>query len=239
MSEGNPVLNASYPAGSPRVYTEDLVHRPSRRARAGTTPTAQESATATKQVDILSKLDLLVPTLMPPQARVGDASMVPADAHGCPACPHPAVGPAIQGSPNVLTNGLPSVRVGDAGIHAACCGPNKWNAKTGSQSVLINGRPAHRLGDLVRHCGGVGRSIEGSSNVIVGDLALGSGKQIHRPEEEDSDWIEFKITVHGIPVQNFNFDYTDSSGSRHPVNTGADGRAYLGKVKKGVGCVNE
>jgi uncharacterized Zn-binding protein involved in type VI secretion len=49
---------------------------------------------------------------MPPQARVGDASMVPADAHGCPACPHPAVGPAISGSPNVLTNGLPSVRVG-------------------------------------------------------------------------------------------------------------------------------
>lgn len=106
---------------------------------------------------------------MPPQARVGDASMVPADAHGCPACPHSATGPAILGSPNVLTNGLPSVRVGDSGVHAACCGPNKWNAKTGSNSVLINGRRAHRLKDLVIHCGGMGNTIEGSPNVIVGD----------------------------------------------------------------------
>ena len=105
---------------------------------------------------------------MPPQARVGDASQVPADAHGCPACPHPGTGPAIAGSSNVLTNGLPSVRAGDAGIHAACCGPNLWNAKVGSRSVLINGRPAHRLGDLNIHCGGFGQTIQGSSNVIVG-----------------------------------------------------------------------
>ena len=32
---------------------------------------------------------------MPGQCRLGDKSNVPADAHGCPACPHPAVGPAI------------------------------------------------------------------------------------------------------------------------------------------------
>ena len=35
--------------------------------------------------------------------------------------------------------------------------------------MLINGRKAHRLSDLVQHCGGVGRTVQGSSNVIVGD----------------------------------------------------------------------
>lgn len=108
---------------------------------------------------------------MPPQARLGDKALIPADAHGCPACPHTATGPAIAGSPNVFVNGRPAIRVNDPGIHAACCGPNLWNAKTGSRSVFINGRSAHRLGDLVKHCGGMGSTIEGSSNVIVGDRA--------------------------------------------------------------------
>ena len=105
---------------------------------------------------------------MPPQARVGDKAFNPADAHGCPACPHPVIGPAVAGSPNVMTNNLPSVRVGDAGVHAACCGPNSWNAKAGSGTVLINGKKAHRLGDSTKHCGGMGNTIEGSPNVITG-----------------------------------------------------------------------
>ena len=103
-----------------------------------------------------------------PQARLGDKSNVPADAHGCPACPHPAIGPAIEGSPDVNVNSRPAVRVGDHGIHAACCGPNMWEAQTGSMTVFINGKQAHRLGDMDRHCGGIGQMIEGSPNVIVG-----------------------------------------------------------------------
>lgn len=105
---------------------------------------------------------------MPPQARLGDKAFVPADGHGCPGCPHPCIGPAIQGSANVLTNSRPSIRVGDPGVHAACCGPNTWNAKVGSGSVLINNKPAHRLGDTTKHCGGMGSTIEGSPNVITG-----------------------------------------------------------------------
>lgn len=105
---------------------------------------------------------------MPPQSRVGDKSQVPADAHGCPACPHPAVGPAVKGSPNVLVNGMPALRVTDNGVHAACCGPNTWVAAMGSGTVLINNLPAHRLGDMDTHCGGVGKMIQGSSNVMVG-----------------------------------------------------------------------
>jgi uncharacterized Zn-binding protein involved in type VI secretion len=99
---------------------------------------------------------------------VGDKSTIPADAHGCPACAHVCIGPAIAGSPNVLVNGLPALRVDDPGLHAACCGPNTWKAQTGSATVKINGKAAHRLGDADQHCGGMGWLIEGSPTVIVG-----------------------------------------------------------------------
>jgi len=105
---------------------------------------------------------------MPPQGRLGDKSNIPADAHGCPGCPHPAVGPAIQGSPDVNVNSLPALRVDDQGIHAACCGDNMWTAKTGSATVFINNKKAHRMGDQDEHCGGMGQLIEGSNNVITG-----------------------------------------------------------------------
>jgi uncharacterized Zn-binding protein involved in type VI secretion len=105
---------------------------------------------------------------MPPQGRLGDKSQVPADAHGCPGCPHPCIGPAVSGSGDVYTNNRPSLRVGDKGVHAACCGPNNWTASVGSGTVYINNKAAHRLNDMDTHCGGVGRLVEGSDNVIVG-----------------------------------------------------------------------
>jgi uncharacterized Zn-binding protein involved in type VI secretion len=105
---------------------------------------------------------------MPPQCRLGDKSNVPADAHGCPACPHPCVGPAIAGSPDVFVNKLPAIRVQDTGVHAACCGPNMWTAAAGSGSVFINNKAAHRQGDQDTHCGGSGQMIEGSTNVMTG-----------------------------------------------------------------------
>lgn len=105
---------------------------------------------------------------MPGAGRLGDLSQVPSDAHGCPACPHPAVGPAISGSNDIKVNGLPALRVDDSGIHTACCGLNTWVAKVGSDSVFINGRPAHRLGDDDEHCGGDGNLVSASNNVIFG-----------------------------------------------------------------------
>jgi uncharacterized Zn-binding protein involved in type VI secretion len=106
---------------------------------------------------------------MPGAARLGDKSQVPACAHGCPACPHPAVGPAISGSPNVNINKRPAIRVGDPGIHAACCGPNTWTADKGSGTVNINGKAAHRMSDQDKHCGQhTGITIEGSADVIIG-----------------------------------------------------------------------
>ena len=101
-------------------------------------------------------------------SRLGDKSQISADKHGCPACPHPAVGPSVVGSPNVKINGKPAMRVDDAGIHAACCGPNTWVAKAGSSTVKINGKKAHRKDDADDHCGGTGKMIEGSPNVFSG-----------------------------------------------------------------------
>jgi uncharacterized Zn-binding protein involved in type VI secretion len=106
---------------------------------------------------------------MPQQGRLGDLSQVDADFHGCPACPHTAVGPAVQGSPDVFVNYQPALRVGDMGIHAPCCGPNTWTAAKGSGTVFINGKPAHRMGDDDQHCGGTGKLIQGSPDVTVGD----------------------------------------------------------------------
>jgi uncharacterized Zn-binding protein involved in type VI secretion len=124
---------------------------------------------------------------MPAQGRLGDKGQVPADAHGCPACPHPAIGPAIQGSPNVNVNSRPALRVKDIGIHAACCGPNMWTAQQGSQTVFINGRAAHRMNDMQVHCGGTGRLVEGSGNVFVGDATSGGGGGGQAPTAAEPD----------------------------------------------------
>ena len=105
---------------------------------------------------------------MPEQCRVSDISKVQVDAHGCPACPHSCMGPAIIGSPDVYVNKLPAVRVDDTGLHMACCGPNTWTAQAGSATVFINSKAAHRKGDPDRHCGGIGKMDVGSSNVITG-----------------------------------------------------------------------
>jgi uncharacterized Zn-binding protein involved in type VI secretion len=105
---------------------------------------------------------------MPEQCRLGDKSRVPVDAHGCPGCPHNCTGPAIIGSPNVLVNNRPAIRVGDMGIHAVCCNGNIWTAKAGSATVFINNMKAHRKGDMDQHCGGIGQMIEGSGNVMTG-----------------------------------------------------------------------
>jgi len=105
---------------------------------------------------------------MPGQARLGDLSQAPVDVHGCPLCPHPVIGPAVQGSPDVFVNYMPALRVGDMGIHAICCGPNIWKALLGSTTVFINNKPAHRMNDMDQHCGGIGKMVTASMNVITG-----------------------------------------------------------------------
>jgi len=101
-------------------------------------------------------------------SRLSDKSQISADKHGCPSCPHPCIGPAVSGSPNVKINGRLALRVGDNGTHAGCCGPNIWVASAGSGTVFINGKKAHRKDDADDHCGGTGKMIEGSPNVFSG-----------------------------------------------------------------------
>ncbi len=91
------------------------------------------------------------------------------DGHGCKACTHTVTGPAVQGSSDVTINGRPAVRTGDGGIHSSCCGPNRWIAGGGSKTVFINGKQAFRQNDPTFHCGGLGKLIQSSGNVIIGD----------------------------------------------------------------------
>ena len=120
---------------------------------------------------------------MPGGARLGDKAKG-IDKHGCQVCPHIVRGPAVQASRDVQTNNKPAVRKGDAGIHLLCCGSNTWHAAGGSSTVTINGMPAFRENDPSEHCGGSGRQIEASSDVIIGDArsaALKKSAQNHAP----------------------------------------------------------
>lgn len=110
---------------------------------------------------------------MPGAGRVGDRAFAPADAHNCPKCPHTVQGPAAMGSTNVLVNGKPALRLGDRGVHTACCRANLWASVMGSPTVLVNGRPFTRIGDSILHCGGPGILVMGSPNVLVGEAGGG------------------------------------------------------------------
>src|SRR3954471_18281602 len=113
--------------------------------------------------------------MAPAAARLGDKAQVDADAHGCPSCPHPAVGPIVVGSPDVFVNKKPSARQDDIGIHAVCCGPNNYTIVKGSPTVYVNGKPFARMNDKTKHCGGSGPIIEGSPDVYIDDGAGASG----------------------------------------------------------------
>ena len=124
---------------------------------------------------------------MPGAARLGDKAKCPTDAHGCKRCSHSVQGPAVQGSHNVIVNGKPGVRVGDQGIHGLCCGLNRWAAAQGAPTVFINSQPAVRLNDKTLHCGGVGKIIECSSDVIIGN---GQGRLFKKAEATNAPLVE-------------------------------------------------
>ena len=101
-----------------------------------------------------------------PACRLGDRANCPIDIHGKTCCPHNVTGPAVSASPDVFINGKPALRVGDKGVHALCCGTNSWECVEGSSKVMVNGIPLVRLGDATRHCGGMGKMIDASSDVF-------------------------------------------------------------------------
>jgi len=104
---------------------------------------------------------------MPRAVRVGDIGHNPSDSHGNDCCPHNVAGPVKSGSPNVFINGSPAGRITDPGVHSTCCGANTFNIAAGSPNVFVNGLKKARLGDKTAHCGGTGKLVTGSKNVIV------------------------------------------------------------------------
>ena len=112
---------------------------------------------------------------MPAAARMGDKAQVDQDAHGCPACPHPGIGPIVQASTNVFVNDRGAARQDDLGVHAACCGPNMFKIAKGSPTVYVNGKPFARMQDKTQHCGGSGPITEGSPDVFIDDGADAGG----------------------------------------------------------------
>ena len=85
------------------------------------------------------------------------------DMHACPLVSgSPHVGGVIgpPGTPTVLINSVPAVKLGDTCI---CTGPNK--IAKGSATVLFENKPAARFGDLTAHGGPI---TSGSPNVIIG-----------------------------------------------------------------------
>ena len=144
---------------------------------------------------------------------------------GCKACPHPVTGPAVTGSPDVIINGKPALRVGDNGVHSTCCGANTWQTVAGSATVFINGRPAVRLGDATQHCGGAGKTIEGSPDVLIGDdNGAGAGSTVApliTPTYDEQ--IKF-VNAHGAKLTNVAYTLTLANGSTVRGVTDADGR---------------
>jgi uncharacterized Zn-binding protein involved in type VI secretion len=100
---------------------------------------------------------------MPSAARLGDSCA----GHGC----FPAT-PIIAGSGDVIINGKPAAREGDAVLFHACPCPKMPHGihsraiSGGSSNVFINGKAAARVGDAIG-CGG--SVAAGSGNVIIGD----------------------------------------------------------------------
>ncbi|RIZ39509.1 Rhs element Vgr protein [Pseudomonas aeruginosa] len=88
-----------------------------------------------------------------PAARATDPTACPLPGHG--------TSPIVQGSPDVIFDGLPAARQGDA---SACGSPI---ASAVSSTVFINGQPAATLGSVGAHGNVI---IGGSGTVLIGDV---------------------------------------------------------------------
>ncbi|WP_257012306.1 PAAR domain-containing protein, partial [Pseudomonas aeruginosa] len=91
-----------------------------------------------------------------PAARVTDPTTCPVPGHGS--------NPIVQGSPDVVFDGLPAARQGDA----SACGSPMISAV--SSTVLINGLPAVTLGSIVFRR--QGRFVEGQDRAVMHDLVV-------------------------------------------------------------------
>jgi hypothetical protein len=117
-----------------------------------------------------------------------------------------------------LINNREALRVNDRGVHSTCCGPNKWVAVRGAPAVHINNRAAHRVGDADKHCGGMGELVQGSPNVLIGDVA--------GPDPEQAFDQGFVVRYHGSrePIPDVRYRIIREDGSTVEGKTDAQGR---------------
>ena len=116
-------------------------------------------------VDVVSYLEY---------GHTGSLAKSGSDSHGCPGCPHIVVGPVVTGSTLVFAGHFPAARVGDLGVHSACCENNSFVITSGDPEVLIEGKPAAKPGlSATRHCGGDGILIKDASATDDGMLMAG------------------------------------------------------------------
>lgn len=85
-----------------------------------------------------------------PASRLSDLNACPIPGHG--------TNPTTTGSPDVLINNLPTLRVGDS----SACGDT---VAQGISNILVNGKPIAFLGSATAHGGMI---VTGSGNVLVG-----------------------------------------------------------------------
>lgn len=110
--------------------------------------------------------------------------------YDCSVYPNPVHAPTLSGSPDLLINGKPGLRVGNNGIHASCYPADTWQVIEGSPNVSMNGKPSHRLDDEDQHSGEIGRMMEGSPNVFMNGMG---GKGSSEKMESDEDVIKDAI----------------------------------------------
>jgi uncharacterized Zn-binding protein involved in type VI secretion len=154
--------------------------------------------------------------------RRGDRSIV--EGKTCGVCGKPEIGPAVDGSENVLINGRAAVRVNDRGEHTEGCGPGAWEAKVGAPAVLVNQRNAHRRGDGARHCCGQGALMEGSPNVMIGNRVVGGARGAPGGEEHGHEGGFHVVDDEGAPLVHVPYVIRTASGNEFSGRT--DGRGY-------------
>lgn len=165
-----------------------------------------------------------------PAARLGDPTDCPLPGH--------VSNPLAAGSPDVLFDGLPAARQGDA---SACGGALEGGLIA---NVLINGRPAAVLGSVGSHGNVV---VGGSGTVVIGTtftqasftppqaLTITSHSQCVLIEDQDGNPLQ------GIPYRlrgpqgEWIESYTDSAGRSQTVyGSGGDTIDFFTAVLEGL-----
>nr|WP_298116229.1 PAAR domain-containing protein [uncultured Pseudomonas sp.] len=140
-----------------------------------------------------------------PASRLSDLNACPLPGHG--------TNPTTSGSPDVLINNLPTLRIGDS----TACG----DAVTeGIGSILVNGKPIAFLGSATAHGGII---ITGSGDVLVGTQ---SGSAPFSPPEilpRHSEQYQLIDENSGHPVEDILYCVECGDGQRFVGHTNAYG----------------